>query len=73
MFFLTNILLLLHKDSLEDIWTANDSIMESAAALDHTEEQKKAKALKILAKVPDIEKACTQSYHACCHMFEMST
>ena len=48
------------QDSLEDIWTAIDDLMElaEAASLDYSEDQKKAMALEILTNVPDFEKAC---------------
>ena len=48
------------QDSLDDIWTAIDDLMElaEAASLDYSEDQKKAMALEILTNVPDFEKAC---------------
>jgi hypothetical protein len=48
------------QDSLDDIWTAIDDLMElaDAASLDYSEDQKKTMALEILTNVPDFEKAC---------------
>ena len=50
------------QDSLEDVWTSIEDLIElaEAAGLEYSEEQKLAMALEVLTNVPDFEKACIE-------------